>query len=287
MRVSRWITSRRLFVLLIAVIVVITAAGASIRARGARTALPLRVIMDVQNTVSGWLYRPASWLSGVVAGIRDLRTLYLENAELKKQLQNYAWLQAQLRLAEEQNAQLSKMLGFKNGDGQRWKLQAAHLVGRDPSAWRATLTIDAGTRDGVQVNMPVISPEGALVGKVVAAGSMTSTVSLITNTQVGDGVSALVVTAHNTPAFGIVTGSDNGGAELSLQFLSAVADVKPGQQVVTSGYSDIFPKGILIGTISSVKPGMQGLTRDAVVKPAADLDNLQDVFVIVSRGPAQ
>ncbi|MBX6352885.1 MAG: rod shape-determining protein MreC [Thermoflavifilum sp.] len=278
---SRWITSRRLFVLLVAVIVVIAAAGVTARARGARTAWPLRVVMDVQNTVSGWLYRPAAWLSGVMSGLHDLRTLYQENAALKKQLLSYSALQAQLQLAQEENVQLSKMVGFKTSNANHWTLAPAHVVGRDPSSWRATLTIDAGTAVGVQVNMPVISPEGALVGKVIAAGRLSSTVSLITDAQSGDGVSALVLADNNSPVFGIVTGSEGGPTPLSMQFLSAVANVKVGQSVVTSGYSDIFPKGILIGTVKQVGQGMPGLTRDAAVQPAADLDNLQDVFVIL------
>jgi rod shape-determining protein MreC len=282
MRVSRLITNRRLFILLASVIALIVIAGLTFRDRGKNASFPERIVMDIENTVGGWLYRPVSTATGFIAGIHDLHEMYLENARLKSELQNYAWLNSQLSDAKAENARLNQMLGFKNGAGKKFPLMPAHVVGRDPSEWNSGITIDVGLKQGVKADMAVISADGSLVGRVEAAADFSSKVVLITDTQVGDGVSARVQTGQADEPFGIVTGSTTEPGQLEMNFLSPIAQVAPGQMVVTSGLSNIFPKGLLIGRISKVTTGLPGLTQSAIIKPAADLDYLQDVFVVMS-----
>ena len=283
MRVSRLFTNRRLFILLASFIALTAVAGLTLRGTSRGTSWPERVIMDVQNTVGGWIYRPVSAVTGFLQGIKGLHSMYVQNAQLQGELQNYASLKAQLQEANSNNAQLTQMLGFKHAANKSMVLLPAHVVGRDPSQWNSDLSIDVGLAQGVTNNMAVLAADGSLVGRVVAAGTYTSKVILITDTQVGDGVSAKVATGSVQEPFGIVVGSTTVTGELSMEFLSPVAQLSQGQSVVTSGLSSVFPAEVLIGTIDSVKTGQQGLTKSAIIKPAADLDYLENVFVVASK----
>lgn len=280
---SRLLTNRRLFVLLVSFIIVVVLAGLTLRSRSQSTPWPERVVMDVENTVGALIYRPVSQATAFLGGIRSLHDMYVENAQLKSEMQDYLSLKAQLKDAMNANTRLNKMIGFKQSTGKAFTSVPAHVIGRDPSQWNSDLTIDAGTAQGVQDNMAVVNVDGSLVGRVFAAGAFSSKVVLITDTDLGDGVSARVQTPGADQPFGIVTGSTTISGALELNFLSPLAQVKPGDTVVTSGLSNVFPRGIVIGTVQTIR-SQQELTKSAVVQPTADFDYLQDVFVITSRG---
>lgn len=284
MRVSRLITNRRLFTLLLSVILLIVIAGITLRAKARNASWPERVVMDVQSTISGWLYRPVSQLTGVLGDISNLHEMYVENARLKSEMQNYSQLTAKLNDVEAENSRLNTMLKFKQSANASWDLVPAHIVGRDPAEWGSQLTIDVGLQDGIQPNMAVIAGDGSLVGRVAEAAAHSAKVVLITDTQVGDGVSALVQNGTASPPFGVVVGSSSGRYQLELSFLSPIAQVSQGDTVVTSGLSNIYPKGIVIGKVVSVTQGVQGLTRTATIAPAANFDYLEDVFVVKLKG---
>lgn len=281
MRVSRLLTNRRLFILLASVILLIVIAGLTLRAKNRNASWPERAVMDVENVVGGWLYRPISAGTSFIQGIHDLHSMYEENAQLKSELQKYDSLQAQLNEANQQIQQQNTMLGYKHSTlGQQMTLLPAHVVGRDPSAWNSSITIDAGMNQGLRDDMAVLSVDGSLVGKVVAVADDSAKVVLITDTQVGDGVSARVQTTKGNPPFGIVVGSTTDTGQLDMNFLSPIAQLSVGQVVVTSGLSDIYPPGILIGKITKLHQGLPGLTQSAVVQPNANLDYLQNVFIV-------
>jgi rod shape-determining protein MreC len=282
MRVSRLFTNRRLFILLAGLILVIVIAGFTLRHRDRVASLPERIVMDAQNTVASWLYRPISNATAFLSGIHSLHQMYVENAQLKAELQDYASLRAKLADVEAENQRLSAMLGFKRSPANHFSLLPAHVIGRDPSQWNAVITIDVGSADGVTANMPVVGPDGSLVGRVGTAARYSSKVILITDTEVGDGVSAEVQNGSKQPPFGVVNGSTAKTGGLQLNFLSPLAEVKRGDTVVTSGLSTVYPAGIVIGKIVSVSGGQQGLTQTAVVQPSADLQYLRDVFVVKS-----
>ncbi len=282
MRVSRLLTNRRLFILLAGLILVIAIAGLTLRERNRAASWPERVVMDVQNTVAAWLYRPVSNATAFLSGIHALHEMYVENAQLQNELKDYASLKAKLADAEAENQRLSEMLGFKRSPANRYHLLPAHVIGRDPSQWNAVITIDVGSADGVKENMPIIGPDGSLVGRVDTTARKSSKVILVTDAEVGGGVSAEVQNGSKKPPFGVVTGSTGRTGTLQLDFLSPLADVKPGDTVVTSGLSTVYPPDIVIGRVQSVSGGRQGLTQSATVKPSADLQYLRDVFVVES-----
>ncbi|WP_067617544.1 rod shape-determining protein MreC [Alicyclobacillus acidiphilus] len=280
---SRYLTSRMLFILLGSIILLMVIAGLTLSQAGRRASLPEQVVMSVENTVSGWIYRPISKVTAFFGGLSNLRTMYQENAALKHEMQNYQVVVSQLRDAQAENGRLEQMLSFYNHSKSTLQEIPAQVVGREPSLWDSVLTIDAGSRDGVKPNMAVVAPDGSLVGRIQTVAAHSSKVVLITDTQIGDGVAALVEASSVQP-FGVVSGSTRSEGTLSFSFLGQLVQLPAsqlvGDPVVTSGLSDVFPRGLIIGTITKVQFGPHNTAQSAIVQPSADLNYLQDVFVV-------
>jgi rod shape-determining protein MreC len=147
---------------------------------------------------------------------------------------------------------------------------------RDPANWWRTVQIDLGSRDGLRENLPVLTADG-LVGRVSSVGFTRSQVVLIGDPDCR--VSALVENpAHD---MGVV----NAGGLLDtslvdLTYLSGGANLKPGQNVITSGLGGIFPKGIPIGQVVDSRPVEFSLYTEARVKLSVNLGALEQVWVL-------
>lgn len=219
---------------------------------------------------------------GAVAAIRDKISLYsaafadkskliAENEGLKKDFESVEVLQARLAELESANARLKDLLQFKEDTPAKYT--AAKVIGRNPSKWFSTVSIALGAADGVQPDAPVVSRSG-LIGRVLSVDAKESTVLLLTDPESGVGA-----TVEGSRDYGVVLGG-NGPDTLLMQFFSRDAAVAPGDRVVTSGIGSKFPAGILIGEVVSVYVPKPGLVKEATVKPAADMNHLEEVMVV-------
>lgn len=150
--------------------------------------------------------------------------------------------------------------------------QAALIIARDPFPSFGTVVISKGSRDGIHKGMAVVSAQG-VVGRILATAPHASRVLLITDHN--SGVDALV---QRTRARGIVEGTVDG--RCLMKYIKREEDVQVGDQVVTSGLDGVFPKGLLVGEIVHVTRGTRGLLQVAELKPAARLDDLEEVLVV-------
>lgn len=200
--------------------------------------------------------------------VQEKETLRAQNQELRLQL-----MQAEGMIRE--NERLRQQLGWQ--PHKPWKLKAANVVLREPSNWWRTVEIDVGTRDGVRINSPVLTTDG-LVGRISSVGLTRSQVVLL-----GD-VNCKVAARVDNPTrdTGVLSGSgplDTGIVELG--YLSRTAEVKPGQNVWTSGLGGIFPKDIFIGKVLDARPEDYGMSTVARVKLGANLSALEEVWVLM------
>ena len=173
-----------------------------------------------------------------------------------------------------ENDQFRTLLGWQHQTP--WRVKLANVVVRDPANWWRAVQIDLGSRDGLRENLPVITADG-LVGRVSSVSLTRSQVILLGDPNCR--VSALV----ENPArdMGVVgAGGPMDGSLVELTYLSGNADLKPGQNVITSGLGGVFPKGIPIGQIADSRPVEFGLYTEARVKPSANLGALEQVWVL-------
>jgi rod shape-determining protein MreC len=161
-----------------------------------------------------------------------------------------------------------------------WKVQFARIAFRDPANWWRSVRIDVGRRDGVVADLPVLTMDGLLVGRVLEVGNRSSRVALVGDPDCG--VSAMVEEGQARDYGVIASGASIlDGSLVELTYVNRPTASKPGQRVLTSGLGGVFPSGILIGHIVDTTVVGHGLYTEARVKLGANLDTLEDVWVVI------
>jgi len=206
----------------------------------------------------------------------DLVRLRQRNAELEAEVAN---LQTEVIALQQQVTEvelLSALLDFARSQRENEYL-AATVVFRDPRPFQRYVVIDVGTDDGILSGMPVVGPAG-LIGRVEAVTANAARVQLIT-----DPASSVNVRIQPSDATAVLIGSLTG--DLSLDLVPVDANIGAGDLVLTSGLGGNFPPNILIGQVASVRGEATALFQKAAIQPAADLDRLDIVLVIVNYRP--
>jgi len=209
-------------------------------------------------------------------GMKTLDQLEGEVKKLRVTNQSLSATNQTLRGLEAENKRLRNALGYR--DRAAFELMPARIIARDASTWYNTITIDRGSKELIDSDMPVLTEEG-LVGKTTAVSDHACIVVLISDENC-----KVAATVEGTRDQGILKGertSSNVMPVISLNFLSKQAHLQPGQKVFTSGVGGVFPPGVYIGEIHDFK--VRSLDGYATIAPAVDLTTLEDVFVVVSE----
>ena len=208
--------------------------------------------------------------SNLTASQETLSDLKQQNAELTGQV-------AQLAEAKETAERLEGLLGLQS----TYNLQstAARIIGGSSDAWSQTVTIDKGSLDGFEIGMPVCNAYG-VIGQITEVALSSSTVLLINDET--SGVSAMV---QSSRAQGMLRGQADGS--LRLEYVSTDYDVQVGDIVITSGLGGVFPKGLPLGTVSSVERRDNDVYYDIVVRTSASTENNEEVLVIAALSDDQ
>jgi rod shape-determining protein MreC len=209
--------------------------------------------------------------TGIWRNYLYLRGVRQQNRDLQQQIQQMQLEQVRLKQDAQQAHRLQALLGFK----EQFIAQttAAQVIGSSGSEQSRIVYIDKGSNQGIRRDMAVISGDG-VVGKVVLVFGDTAQVLLISDQS--SGVGAIL---EQSRLQGILKGKASG--ELILDKIMSDEEVKPGEKVLTSGGDQIFPKGLLIGTVSKISTGGQFL--QVALQPAAALNHLEEVLVITQK----
>lgn len=200
--------------------------------------------------------------------LRENEALRRENQDLHLQLQRAQQI-------ERENERLRQLIGWQQQ--KRWQVKLARVVLRDPANWWRTVQIDLGSRDGVRVNMPVLTTAG-LAGRISSVSLTHSQVVLVGDPNCR--VSAVVQNAARDIGVIVPSGPLDPGL-VAMAYLPPNANIKPGQTVVTSGDGGIYPKEIPIGMIVDAHAADYGLSTEARVKLAAKVSALEEVWVLL------
>jgi rod shape-determining protein MreC len=217
--------------------------------------------------------RPVGLLQAPAVELKKLffyRETYDEYVRYKRQNEILKAKLIAIRENEGAQERYAKIQDFRND--QNYVSVVANVIGRDPSNWNASLVIDRGHAEGIEVGQPVVSPLG-VVGRIFEVGHNTSKVILLS-----DPAFAVAAVVQRSRENGLLTGTLQGN--LRLQYLTENADVKVGDVLVTSRLSTAFPEGILIGQITDVQASSNAHTVECLVDPAVDLSELEQVIVI-------
>jgi len=192
-----------------------------------------------------------------------------ENDALKLQL-------AQLQGKAAEADRLAALLNFRQSQANV-PMIGARVIGTGAGTASLTIQLDRGERDGIRKNMGVITPDG-VVGKVVEAYPNASQVLLLTDKE--SGVGAMLADSR-------VQGPVGGQGEplLVMKYVPNDDTVNLGDRVITSGMDRIFPRDLPVGTVAEIKSGNQ--FKQIRVKPAANLERLEEVLVLLSLRPLE
>jgi rod shape-determining protein MreC len=219
-------------------------------------------------------------VSSIWYGYIDLRGLREENGRLREEvarLEQALWMQRDQVASYRRLSEVLDLAERMPGDPV-----VAEIIGLDASNWFRTVTVNRGSSHGVSLSAPVVAP-GGLVGRVISVGREVAQVQLLTDRDCS--VGALLA---RTRARGVVAGSGEQASAtgLTLNYVSNLEDVVEGDVIVTSGMDGIYPKGIAIGRVASVRNGPR-LFKLVTVEPAANLERLEEVFILQALSPGE
>lgn len=224
------------------------------------------------------LQRAASWgVYGVEhgwGGYIGLRRAREDNESIRAEMDRLKIRNAELEGRALEADRLAALLKFRTSHAEVPML-AARVIGGSPDSTSLLVYINSGSKDGIRRDMGVITPDG-VVGKIIAVYPDASQVLLLGDKE--SGVGALLA---NTRTQGPVRGT--GEPNISLDYISNDEKVSVGEAVLTSGQDRIFPKDLPVGTVVQVTPDRKSPFMKILVKPAAHLDRLEEVIVLLTR----
>jgi len=216
------------------------------------------------------------WLESLYGNIYRYDALQAENERLREEL---AAAQAEAREGKEavqENERLRDLLDLSQRHSD-FDLESAKVVASSASNWSSIITISKGEEAGIEVGDCVITEGGSLVGQVMEVGSGWATVRTVIDIDLSAGGYV-----SNSGATGMVTGDfalmQEGKTKIG--YLMEGVSLFPGDTVLTSGKGGAYPAGLVVGTIEEVRTAAGGQQTYGVVKPACDIGNLLQVFII-------
>ena len=227
-------------------------------------------IARVGTAVTSPVAAVGEYIAGLGVSRERLEALEAQNEELRARL-------AELEEARQENERLRDLVDF--AQERSLATLGARVIGRPASTWEGAITIDRGSEDGVEPGMPVMAAQG-LVGQVATVSPRAATVRLITDQQ--SGVAGMV---QSSRVLGVVRGSISGA--LSLDFVDRSQLPQKGDVVITSGLGGVYPKGIVIGDVTSVEDRRGELYPRIAVTSRVPISRIEEVLVLVGSGEGE
>ena len=233
------------------------------------------ILLDLAAPVQKIVASPAEWLGEMWARYVALVDLRVENEVLRERLAALEEANLQFREALVTGGYLERIAAMR--ESFEVPLLPSEVVGQDVSSWFHAILLDQGRTEGVLSGMPVLSDSG-LVGVVNATSMGAARAMLLLDRR-----SAVDAIIQRSRARGIVLGMGTG--DLEFRFQVRGDDIQEGDVVITSGVGGVYPKGLRIGTVTEVATDRSQLVHTAAVEPAVDFGRLEQVFVMLERGP--
>lgn len=216
------------------------------------------------------IYTQTSSIKLGISNLKKYKQAMEENSKLKIEVGKIALLERNNSQLLEENERLRKLLSMKKRRNER--LIIASVSFRDSISYHEIFHIDVGSKDGIEKNMVVLN-EKTLIGRIIEVGEESSKVELLTK----DGIYTSAITKNNED-LGILKGDNS--EILHFDNIPIDKTLVVGEEVYTSGISDIYPKGLFIGNITAVEKGDDRLFKEVYVKQDFNIFELNEVIVL-------
>lgn len=236
---------------------------------------------------SAWIYikyglidHPLTSLTNVFNDLSNLWHVYEDNQYLNEELamqKSYKTLYEEERNRNKELEELAEL----NGTLEDATKITAHVLERDTEAWDQTVTISAGSSQGVQENMIVCTSQGA-VGLIEEVQSATSTVRLLTSEDLINDIAISIALEDGTTIEGVLERYDTSHRAYRVSLFDNEATVTQGQEVSTSGRGGNYPSGIYLGQVSDMETNDDAIISTIYVKPVSNISSFNYVTIIGS-----
>lgn len=261
-----------LLVIVLSLLFVLMSFSTRTRYIGETRTLFERTVMTMFSPVP----KVVNWIGGSASdmyhGYLDMRRAVNENLQLRRKVAALTTENLKLRQSESDLRRLRSLLGY--AEQFTMKTSLAHAIMLDTSTRFKSIIIDRGSDDGVEVNDAIVNANG-LIGRVILTTRDLAKVQLIT-----DANSAAGALLERTRRQGVVRG--DGGSGLDMHDVASLADVQPGDRVLTAGIDGVYPKGIPVGIVTKADAG-PNLFKEITVNPSVDFGTIEEVIVIHTR----
>ena len=203
--------------------------------------------------------------------------LAAENEVLKKELAELLDEAREADALARENDRLRDALNLTK-EREDYVLVDAYIIGESSNQWTSTFQIDRGTSSGIAEGMCAITANGEVVGLVTEAGSNYAIIKSILDSSL-----EISATMSSSGYGGVVQGGYNSGYDnlLRMDYIPSSAVIRNNDQVVTAG-STVYPRNLVLGHVVDAGYEETGVAKFAILKPAADIDNLEQVFIITA-----
>ena len=209
--------------------------------------------------------------------IFEYEAMAVENEALKKELADLQDAVLDNAATQRENERLRKLLALKQTH-EDYELVDAYIIGRSSVDWTSSFTINRGTDAGIEPGMCAITENGEVVGLVVEAGTNYAVIKSVLDSSLE--ISGTIASSGYS---GMIQGGYTAGQEglLLMDYLPSSSVIRNNDQVVTSG-STVYPRNLILGYVVDAGFNETGVAKFALLRPAADIDRLEQVFILTS-----
>lgn len=236
-----------------------------------------KTIKDTSVFIQKIFYTPIKFVKDKIEIVNEKQDLYKKYTELKEKVEKTDLYYSQIKELQKEVAELKSELDL-NATMSEYTYVNATVVSRNIGYWYNILTIDKGSKNGVQKGDAVITHNG-LIGKVEGVSNFSSTVKLLTTDEITNKIS-VKIDSESEYQYGLFIGYDNEKNVYRVEGIEKSDKVKEGDIVTTTGLTDYFPSGILIGKVKKVVKDEYDLNSIIEVTPSVDFKNISIVTVL-------
>lgn len=239
-----------------------------------------KAVKDTVTYTSKVLYMPIGFIKEKIEINKEKNEIYKKYEKLKEKAEKSDYYKAQVLELQTEIKNLKESLVLNNVLSEYEPINA-NIVNRNVGYWYNTIVIDKGSKNNVKKGMAVVVNSG-LVGKVIKTSNFTSTVKLLTADELNGNIS-VKIKLDSKDVYGLLTGYNKETNTYKIEGISESDEIKEGAIVTTTGLSDIFPSGILVGNVKSVTADSYDLTKIVEVTPSVDFNDIS-VVTVLNRG---
>ncbi|KAF1304487.1 MULTISPECIES: rod shape-determining protein MreC [Enterococcus] len=272
--------NKNIIITLILVIFVVTVLSvtAAKRASETKTNFFQSIVNDSVGLVDKVVSTPIRLVENGVNSVHNLFTTYSENERLKEKIDSYDEVAQKNKNYEREIKSLKEELEL-NQTLTNYEKVTANVITRSPNSWQDMLVVDKGSKDGIEVNMAVLSQKG-LIGRVIEVNLASSKIELLTSENQNSNHFPVRISSESGEAFGLLSEYDEKANALVVDQLTGENKLKAGDVVQTSGLGGNSPADLPIGTVIEMKADSFGLDTQVYVKPYAQMYDLSVVTIV-------